>query len=570
MTPTRLCLLGLLSACRPPVAPEAGRRSVTILAMNDWHAAFGERAHAEGALGGLPWFHAAIEARRAVDPDLLLLDAGDGFQGDPAANARLGQATVDAFSLLGVDAAAVGNHEFDHGPCTGDVCTDSHPLRGAFRAAANRAPYPYLSANIEDAAGAAWRPPGVRASTLFERGGVRVGVLGLSTQETPTTTKSAHVADLRFTDVVGAAAREAAVLRAEGAEVVVAVAHVSGDCRDAPVDGPCVPDGELGRLLTELPRGTLDLIVAGHAHHRMQGRVGDTVFVETGAHGGALGQVDVWVEASGAVHVQVVPRPLWVLDHAPADPWCAPESAYPVQARPVGGVALAPSTAGIALGRSLAVWSGAGCAEVGCLQGAAVRGVFGEGGSPLGALVADALLDAHPDAQVAIQNAGGLRADLAAGRVRQRDVDSVMPFRDHSNRVSVAGADLLRALEVGVSGAHGPLLPAGLTYTVARGPGVDRDLDGDGVQALWERDRLCAVQVGGAPLDVDATYSVVVSDFLLGGGDHQQSGLGQGTLVDTGPRVADAIGTFIAGGGETCRAVDAAPRITVEDCDPAR
>ena len=106
----RLLLLAGLLGCRPPVPSGAGARRVSLLAMNDWHAAFGERETAGGAVGGLPWLAAAVDARRAVDPELLLLDAGDGFQGDPMANARLGQATVDAFALLGVDAAAVGNH----------------------------------------------------------------------------------------------------------------------------------------------------------------------------------------------------------------------------------------------------------------------------------------------------------------------------------------------------------------------------------------------------------------------------------------------------------------------------
>ena len=377
----RVLLLTALVGCVPPQPPTGGTRRISILAMNDWHAAFGERERADDAVGGLPWFAAAVDARRAVDPELLLLDAGDGFQGDPMANATLGQATVDAFTLLGVDASAVGNHEFDHGPCIPGVCTDPHPLRGALRAAAARAPYPYLAANITDESGTPWAPDGVQASVMLERSGLKIGVLGLSTQDTPTTTNPDHVVDLRFTDVVEAAERTARALRGDGAHVVVALAHVSGDCKDAPPDGPCVPDGELGRLLQELPSGTLDLIVAGHAHQAMQGRVKDTVFIETGAYGAALGQVDVTVDGAGEVDVRVHPRPLWGLDHAPADPWCVADVDYPRAARPVGGVSLVPSGAAIKLGRALSVWNGPGCAEVGCLQADALRGALGEGGA---------------------------------------------------------------------------------------------------------------------------------------------------------------------------------------------
>ena len=68
----------------------------------------------------------------------------------------------------------------------------------------------------------------------------------------------------------------------------------------------------------------------------------------------------------------------------------------------------------------------------------------------------------------------------------------------------------------------------------------------------------------------DATYSVVVSDFLLGGGDHQATGLGRGANPQPGPRVADAIRAHIASAGEGCRAVDAELRIDVVDCDPGQ
>jgi 5'-nucleotidase len=566
-----LCLTALLG-CRPP-APAAGdRRVVTIATMNDWHATFGERLSSDGAEGGLPWLAAAIHAQRQVNEDLLLVDAGDGFQGDPMANARLGQATVEAFSLLGVEAAAVGNHEFDHGPCTPEVCDDFHPLRGALQAAAQSAPYPYLTANIVDADGQPWAPEGVQARVVIERNGVRIGILGLSTEDTPTTTKPEHVADLRFTDVVAAAEREASALRAEGADVVVALAHVTGDCRQSRAengpDAPCTPSGELGRLLTELPTGTLDLVVAGHAHQEMQGRVGDTVFIESGSHGAALGLVDIVVAQDGGVQVQ--PRPLWTLTHASTDPWCAPGTPFPPRARMVGGVRLEPSAEAVTLTQGLQVWNGPGCTEVGCVQADARRVPYEEGGSTLGNVVSDAMRAAWPGSQVAIQNAGGLRADLSAGVVRQRDVHQVMPFANSAVRADISGADLLRAVEIGASGAHGPLLPAGLSYTVTTRDGLPRDLDGNGENDVWESDLVCSVTIDGAPLDLSATYSLVVSDFLLGGGDHQTLGLGKATRVETGDTVGNLIQAYFEAAAPSCVAVPTEARIVVEDCDPGQ
>ncbi len=102
------------------------------------------------------------------------------------------------------------------------------------------------------------------------------------------------------------------------------------------------------------------------------------------------------------------------------------------------------------------------------------------------------------------------------------------------------------------------------------GEGVARDLDGDGEQSLWELDRVCAVTVNGLPLELNRMYTVVVSDFLLGGGDHQATGLGQGQSPQQGPLVVDAIRDHIQEAGVACRALDPESRVVMTDCDPTR
>src|SRR5262249_29483589 len=144
---------------------------------------------------------------------------------------------IDAYKALGVDAVAIGNHEFDFGPIgyervtappdMGDEVGPDGP-RGALLARMADAPFPFVSANILRADG---RPTGWKnhlARTTIDRDGFKVGVVGYTTQETPTTTFGANVAGLSFAN--GAAERVAAAIRAlkgEGASPIVLLAHAS-------------------------------------------------------------------------------------------------------------------------------------------------------------------------------------------------------------------------------------------------------------------------------------------------------------------------------------------------------
>src|SRR6266536_3885631 len=102
------------------------------------------------------------------------LDAGDEMQGAPLSNLTYGRATIAALNGLGIDAAAIGNHEFDWSVDT-------------LRARMAEAHYRFLAANITDSAGSA-RPDWAEPFTVIERGGVRVAVIGLALPATPATT----------------------------------------------------------------------------------------------------------------------------------------------------------------------------------------------------------------------------------------------------------------------------------------------------------------------------------------------------------------------------------------------
>lgn len=562
--------VALISCKKPPTTPVPLTRQVTvpIAAINDFHGALYE-ATIKGqdgiAFGGLPWLAAAVDSLRAEHPDLLLLDGGDSFQGSWPINATNGKGSIEVLDLLDVDAAAVGNHEFDYGGLPG-----SHPLRGALEVAAASSGHPLLAANIFERDGARWAPTNIVPWTLIERNGARIAVIGLSTADTPTTTNPKNVADLEFRDVVTAVQELLPEIERASPDATILIAHLTGSCKPTAYihnDDPCTPDGEIGRLLTELPPGTFDVMVLGHAHTLLHHRVGDTFLLENRSSGHLIGRLDLVVGPDGVdADASMIHEP-WAMSHAPADPGCE-DRPYPMDPLDLGGKVLPPSTAAVALIERLEQESGSLCDEIACSARALYRDRAKE--TEIGNFMADALLASLPNADLAIQNSGGIRADLEAGAVRREDLQRMMPFDNRGVLVQMTGAQLKLLLQIGTSGAHGLLQIAGGDIVVDKDRKNGTDIDHDGEIADWERDHLCRASVKGIPLDEARTYLVATSDFLYNGGDHLGPAFEGSTIVAQGPLIRDALYHY-AEKTEGCIGdaplIDPkAPRITFAQC----
>lgn len=530
----------LWSGCarHAPTAPLPPTFPVTlhVAAINDFHGGLYEmpvKDHDGVVFGGLPWLVAALDRLRDEDPDLLVLDGGDEFQGSWPVNATRGRGSIEALRLARVDASAVGNHEFDYGGVDG-----GHPLRGAIEAGIDEARW-FVSANIEEASGAPWAPEGLARWRMLERKGLKIAVIGLSTTDTPTTTNPTYVADLRFVDPVEAVRAVLPEVEAQRPDVTVLVGHLTGGCKPAAYerdgDDDCVPDGEIGRLLGELPEGTFDVMVLGHAHTVLHHRVGKTFLMEDRWAGHLVGRLDLVVTPEGVDVDQSVLHEPWALVHAPVDPGCE-DRPYPTDPIDVGGRILTPDPLAVLLVDQLEAEAGSLCDELGCASRTLHRS-----DAELGEWMADATLAAFPGADLAVQNAGGVRADLPEGTVRRESLQRVMPFDNRALLVSMTGAQVREMFRIGVSGAHGTLFPAGaeVVFDPRREGGADRD--GDGKVDAWERDRLCSVSVGGAPLDDARTYRVAVSDFLYKGGDHLAPAFAGAPVEQTGELLRDLL-----------------------------
>src|SRR5262249_26283785 len=160
-------------------------------------------------------------------------------------NLNEGRAVVAAYNLLGYDGMALGNHDFDYG-------------RAALLARAADARYPFLSANVIDEKTGR---PLIAASALVEVAGVKVGIVGASTTDAPTSTMAANFRGLRLEPLAPAIAAEARALRARGAQVVVLVSH-AGLCSHTVDDDEIrtCTDGELAAVIPALG-GSVDAVI---------------------------------------------------------------------------------------------------------------------------------------------------------------------------------------------------------------------------------------------------------------------------------------------------------------------
>jgi 5'-nucleotidase len=498
---------------------------LTVVGINDLHGWIApHRTSLKGGIevqeGGADILASYLARLRADNPEgVVFLDGGDLFQGTLASNLTEGSIVVDVYNHLGLTAAAIGNHEFDYGPVgPSPVPTKpgDDPL-GTLKERIRQARFPLLSANIREAA-TGQRPAwlGNDGTHLVTVKGVKVGIVGLTTISTPTTTNPTNVAALRFEPLAPAVAEAAKSLRERGAEVVLGVAHAGGRCPrlENPRDlSSCdMKDGEIYGVLEALPPGTLDAMVAGHTHQAMGHFIHGVPVIETHGLGRSIGYIELFVDP---VSRKVLPDRTLIRASIPlcAQVDVASKTCDARKLREQVEVRLEPA---IFLGepvvpdRSVQELIAPALArvrqeqnrELGLTVPAALKRHY-EGESVIGSLLSDALREAA-GVDVALMNPGGLRADIDAGPLTFGDVYEVLPFDNTVSIVTMSGDELKRLLRLAYRG-KGVFQVSGLKVSLARCPGPERFLD--------------ATLANGKPLVPSKLYRVAMPDFLARGGD---------------------------------------------------
>lgn len=492
---TALTALASLSFAAVPDAGHAGTYGgrprtvdVQILGLNETHGQLVPLARDGRPAGGAAALAAYLEREEAENHRTLILDSGDFMQGPPISSFFEGESAVEVFNEIGVDAVAVGNHEFDWG-------------QDALAARQKQAEFPFLAVNIvEETTGEA--PEGIEPFIVESLSGVTVGVIGVANPDTKNVTLPAATEGLRFlnlSDTAKAVNAAVAELRDRKVETIVVAAH----------QGLTSPtEGDLATLVAQLSP-EIDLVLGGHIPTEFSTTINGIPVVQP--FGNTRGYADVTLEVDrhtrDVVDVRAALDPTWVDEITPDAGVQAIVDRYQAVIDEALGQTVGEATTPIVRDRN---------AE-----------------SEMGNFVADAMRT-HLDAvDVALTNSGGLRADIDAGPITLAEIYAVLPFNNTLVTMDLTGAQVRQALEEGYRPTDfGVVQVSGLTWTVD--------------PAAPAGSRVTAVTLpNGTPLDPSATYRVATNNFMAAGGDSFTTLTKGANTVDTGVNLVDTVVSFL-------------------------
>ena len=473
----------------------AAEYNLTILHTNDFHARFEPISKYDGpcgaedntageCFGGSARLMTAIAEARERAGNSILVDGGDQFQGTLFYTQYKGTLAAEMMNQMGYDAMTVGNHEFDDGP---------EVLRGFMDAVE----FPVLMSNA-DVSGEPLLADKLAKSTVIEKGGEKIGLIGLTPEDTH---ELASPGDkITFSDPVAAVQGEVDKLTAEGVNKIIVLSH-SGYGVDQKVAAETTG---------------VDVIVGGHTNtllsntdERAEGpyptMVGETAIVQAYAYGKFLGELNVTFDDEGNI-TKAEGEPL-IMDAAVTE-----------DQPTVDRIAEAAKPLEEIRNRVVAETAEAIDGE---------RGNCRAQECSMGNLVADAMLDRVKDQgiDVAIANSGGLRASIDAGEVTMGEVLTVLPFQNTLSTFQVTGAQLIEALENGVSQHEEQ---AGRFPQVA---GMSFAFD----PKAEAGSRISDVMVAGEPIDLEKTYGAVSNNYVRNGGDGYAMFKDAANAYDYGP-----------------------------------
>lgn len=486
--------------------PEATAPSgeITIMHTNDIHGFYTWDAR-NLSIG----FSVMQTIKNALDPDLVL-DAGDTFHGQSFATMTEGASIAELMNALGYDATTPGNHDWSYG---------AERLRSID--ASTDYGFGVLAANVVDAQTG---EPYFKQPSVVKEVGVelsdgttqtaQVGVLGVIDEGFYASTAAANVAAVRFEDPVAAADEAARELRDAGCDVVIALTHNTD------------PQGFAAQT------SGIDAVIAGHEHVVMDAAVqnaeGESVaVVEAGHYLQYVGALDLHVTCDDKGTADTSDDEWDVTGHAEQPISFEDAAAYTADS----GVA--------ALVDELVAEAAATAAEV---VGVSARAypyepmVDGPGGwekvrtedTPIGHAVTAAYLDAT-GADLAFENAGGIRGGIPEGDVTVGDLLAISPYGNTLATYRLTGAQIRSALEHSleisaqcraVLAQQMAAIEAGedpMQYSWPSESGSVLVVGGATMEIDWSRSegqRIASISVGGAPLDDDRVYAVAMNSYL--------------------------------------------------------
>ena len=532
------CSTRLPAPSAAPVSASVGTSNlvqIELVTLNDFHGNLEPSKYVWDSVkgggprtieaGGIDTIGAALQAWRREDPQLLLVGAGDLVGASPAISSMWAdEPTIGAMNLLGLRASSVGNHEFDAGrvellrqqmggcksPRADKACKYAPDFGGA--------KFSYLAANVIDTA---TRKPVLPAYKIETAHGVKVAFIGTVLKSTAEAALASGIAGLEFIDEADAINRQLPELRQQGVGVFVALVHQGGstvekfdqpDC--SKLTGPVV---DIVKRLDPAVR----LVVSGHSHKGYLCQVDGRTVTQSDMGGHVLGRIALTVDMQTNTLKDIRARQeVMVPGKWPKDPQLA---AYLETARERSAALLAQPVARLAVP-------------------SVVRKRADSGESALGDLVADSVLQAGRPfgVQIGFMNNGGMRQDLDTdnGRASVGQTRMVLPFGNTLVVMNLKGWQILDLLEQQWSGGREDI--RGLLQ-VSEGFTYQWDARrGDGSKVVPG-----SAKLNGKPLDREASYRVMVNNFLAEGGDGFPMFANGRNRTNTGIRDIDALNDYL-------------------------
>lgn len=538
-----LALTGPVVAHGVPQAPspstQAAVVSVRVIGFNDLHGnleppmgSSGRVTLADGTTvdaGGAAYLATHVRALQGGAPHSLVVSSGDAIGASPLASSLFhDEPTIEVLNALGVKASAVGNHEFDEGyqelqriQRGGCNKTDGCQFRTTYKGAR----FPYLGANVRFTNG----KPALLPYTIQVRGGVPIGIIGVTLKNLPDVVLPSAVAGLKFTDEVAAINRTSKALQRRGVKAQIVLMHQGDETTGKGGPGACsLTTATPARTIATRATSRVDAFFAAHTH-----QAEDCTVLDPAGHRRPLIQGLSFGRLLSVVDLKISTRSRDVL-----------RSRTQAWNRVVTRTVTPDATVAGIVARAVKLSAPIANRPVGSIT----QDLLGRGSSapekPLGDVIADAQLAATRSngAQIAITNPGGLRGDLTyasspvgegAGVVTYGEAFTVQPFANILQTITLTGAQLKAVLEQQARADADTVwlqVSAGLHYTwttkAAAGAHVSK------------------LTVLGQPVTPTASYRVTVNNFLSAGGDGF-SVFTQGTSLTGGAIDVDAFVAYL-------------------------
>jgi len=526
----------------PTPPPSATPIDVRVIGFNDLHGNLQPPTGSSGRIiddtgatvdgvGGAAYFATHVKQLRGEVENSFVVSAGDSIGASPLPSALFhDEPTIDVLNAIGVKAMAVGNHEFDEGykellriqrggchPV--DKCQFDDPYRGA--------KFPILGANVTFARNGL---PALLPFTVIRSGGANIGVIGITLEGLPDVVIADGIKGLRFTDEVRAIDRTSNLLQRLGVKSQIVLMHQGDNTTTGARPNSCnIVHGGPAETIAKAATPQVDAFFVGHSHQPYNCSVRDPAgnprpVVQSASFGRLVSSVDLQIDprtrdvirSSTVAENHIVTRDVAPDPSVQAIVDRAVTKSAPLANRPVGAI-----TTDI------------------------TRTASAAGEQPLGDVIADAQLAATAtanDAQIAITNPGGIRADLGYpsspagegdGVVTYGEAFTVQPFGNIMQTVTLTGAQLKAVLEQQwhADGTATFLqISASLSYTWSASAPIGS--------------KVATLELNGAQIDPAATYRVSINNFLAGGGDGFTV-FTQGTGLTGGPIDLDALTAYL-------------------------